>query len=59
MKKEPHDVVVVPPKPVGPSVVFWPVGMLVMVPDMSRVEHETRDALNNAERQIRQTIQSL
>ena len=47
----------VPPKPIGPSVVFWPVGMFVMVPDVSREEHKTRDALNNAERQIRQSIQ--
>ena len=57
MKKEPNDVVVMPPKPVGPSVVFWPVGILVMVPDVGREEHETRDALNNAERQIRQSVQ--
>ena len=57
MKQEPYDVVVVPPKPIGPSVVFWPVRMLVVVPDVSREEHETRDALNYAERQIRQSIQ--
>ena len=59
MKQEPYDVVVVPPKPIGPSVVIWPVGMLVVVPDVSREEHETRDALNYAERQIRQSIQHL
>ena len=59
MKQEPYDVVVVPPKPIGPSVVIWPVGMLVVVPDVSREEHETRDTLNYAERQIRQSIQHL
>lgn len=59
MKEEPDEVVVVPPKPIGPSVVFWPVRMFVMVTDVGRKEHETRHPLNNTERPICQPIQHL
>ena len=59
MKKEPHDVVVVSSKPVGPSVIFWPVGVFVVVPDMGREKHETRHALNNTEHPICKPIQHL
>ena len=59
MKKEPNDVVVVPSKPVGPSVILWPVGVFVVVPYMSREKHETWHALNNAEHPICKPIQHL
>ena len=57
MKEEPDEVVVVPPKPIGPCVVSRPVRMFVMVSDVGRKEHETRYPLNNTERPICQPIQ--
>ncbi len=58
MKKKTDQMVVMPPKTVGSSLVFGTVGVFVVVPDVCGKKHETRHTLNNTERPISESIQA-